>query len=398
MMPPTTTIVASKGPSARRNSTRGDYPSIAKSAKIVNGDCMSLRFHAPYMEWAKHRPSPRFDLAGSNVLGCSLDDLPGAREALALSGHNEEGYGPLVEAIASRYGVDGAQVTTAQGTSGANFIVCAALLEPGDDVLVERPGYDPLLGAPRLLGARTLRFDRDCSSGCALDPDRVRRTITPRTRLIVVTTPHNPTSAPADGAALDEVGRMAEAAGAHVLVDEVYQDAGATAAGPAAARGDVFITTSSLTKSYGLAALRCGWTISSPALAERFRRARDVIDGTGSIVAERLSVLAFSRLDVLHARARALLDTNLRLVRAFLASRPELEWIDPAAGTVVFPRLRGTDDTTPLAECLLRDHETAVVPGRFFEAPAHFRLGFGGATEPLRGGLNALAAALDRSA
>jgi aspartate/methionine/tyrosine aminotransferase len=126
---------------------------------------------------------------GSNVLGCSLDDLPGACEAPALSGKNDDGYAPLVEAIAARYGVTMAQVTTAQGTSGANFTVCAALLEPGDEVLVERPGYDPLLGTPRQMGARTIRFDRDSSTGFALDPDRVRHLMTLRTRLIVVTHP-----------------------------------------------------------------------------------------------------------------------------------------------------------------------------------------------------------------
>jgi aspartate/methionine/tyrosine aminotransferase len=349
------------------------------------------------MEWAKHRPSPRFDLAGSNVLGCSLDDLPGAAGALAFSGANDDGYAPLVEAIASRYRVDASRVTTAQGTSGANFLVCAALVEPGDDVLVERPGYDPLLGSPRLIGARTHRFDRDFAAGYALDPDRVRRAITPRTRLIVITTPHNPTSAVTDASALEEIGAVAASAGAHVLVDEVYQDAGAPAKPPAATRGDVFITTNSLTKSYGLAALRCGWTISSPAFAERFRRARDVVDGTGSIVAERLAVLAFSRLDALHARARALLDANLRLVRDFLSSRPELEWVDPGDGTVVFPRVRGVDDTSSLADRLLREHETAIVPGRFFEAPAHFRLGFGGATEALAGGLERVGRVLDRA-
>ena len=64
-----------------------------------------MRFHAPYMEWAKKRPAATFDLAGSNVLSCSIDDLEGARDALALSGSNDNGYVPLVEAIARRYGV-----------------------------------------------------------------------------------------------------------------------------------------------------------------------------------------------------------------------------------------------------------------------------------------------------
>ena len=75
-------------------------------------------------------------------------------------GRNDNGYPPLLEVIARRYGVAPERVTSAQGASGANFLVCAALLSPGDDVLVERPAYDPLMGAPRLFGARVVHFDR----------------------------------------------------------------------------------------------------------------------------------------------------------------------------------------------------------------------------------------------
>jgi aspartate/methionine/tyrosine aminotransferase len=357
------------------------------------------------MAWAKSRPSPQFDLAGSNVLPCSIDELPGACGALSLEGRNENGYPPLVASIAATYGVLDSQVTTAQGASGANFLVCAALLESGDDVLVERPAYDPLLGAPRLLGARIVRFDRDPARAFALDPDRVRHAITPRTRLVILTSPHNPSGVVVDGTALDEVGRIANAHGAWVLVDEVYLDASVAAAGvrptpdaianTAASRGDVFLATSSLTKSYGLAGLRCGWILSSPALAERLRRARDVIDGSGSIVSERLATLAFSQLDRLIARSAALLAVNGALVRNFLHARPELDAIEPRGCTVIFPRLRGVADSSRFAERLLVERGTAIVPGRFFEAPAHFRLGFGGATDALGAGLEAIAAAID---
>ena len=180
-----------------------------------------LRYHAPYMEWAKTRPVPEIDLAGSNILACTLEDLPTAADALELSGSNDNGYRPLMDAIAARYGVDPDRVTTAGGTSGANFLVFAALLEPGDEVLVERPGYDPLLGAARMFGARTVRFERAFADGYALDPDRIRAAMTPRTKLIVITTPHNPTGVAADRAALEAIGRLAQTAGAHVLVDEV---------------------------------------------------------------------------------------------------------------------------------------------------------------------------------
>jgi aspartate/methionine/tyrosine aminotransferase len=358
---------------------------------------MSLRFHAPYMEWAKARPPARYDLALSNVLGCRLEDLEGARETIAFDGRNENGYQPLLDSIAQRYEVDPAQVTTASGASGANFQVCAALLQPGDDVLVERPGYDPLLGAARLLGARTLRFERLFEQQYAVDPDRVRAALTSKTRLIIVTSPHNPSGAITDKTALIEIGRIAESVGAYVLVDEVYLDASGESVRPASHLDERFISTSSLTKSYGLASLRSGWALSSPRVAERIRRARDVIDGTGSVVAERLATLAFQQLPRLARRASELLATNGPIMRDFLRSRPDLEWAE-TQGTVVFPRIRGVDDASRFADRLLTEYETAVVPGRFFEAPAHIRLGFGSETENVRGGLAALGAALDARA
>jgi len=346
------------------------------------------------MEWAKTRPTPDIDLAGSNILACSVDDLPDAREAVAFNGANDNGYRPLMDAIAARYRVDPDRVTHAGGTSGANFLVYAALLGPGDDILVERPGYDPLLGAAHMFGARTVRFERRFEDGFALDPDRVKQAMTPRTRAIVITTPHNPTGVAADAAALDEIGRLAERAGAHVVVDEVYKDVTGDTSPAAAARGDVFITTSSLTKSYGLSSLRAGWVIAAPAITYRVRRARDVVDGTGSIVAERLAVLAFEHLDTLYLRARAILARNKALADAFLQSRRELEWI-PSSGTIVFPRIKGMSDAGPFIDRVMREHRTALGPGAFFDAPAHFRLGYGGDTEKIREGLSRVCAALD---
>ena len=205
--------------------------------------------------------------------------------------------------------------------------------------------------------------------------------MTPRTRLIILTSPHNPTSA-ADrgGRAASQSARIAEAHGAHVLVDEVYLDASHPEMRPAATLGDRFISTSSLTKSYGLSSLRCGWAIASPAVAERIRRARDVIDGNGAIPAERLATLAFAQIDRLIERARSLLTANTRTAASFLDAAPELEYVDPNGGTVVFPRLRGVTDASRFVERLGKEYDLAVAPGHFFDAPAHFRLGIGGAT------------------
>ena len=362
---------------------------------------MTSRFHAPYVQWAATRTSARFDLAGSAVLAPWAEAPQAAGDDMALAGEHPAGFTPLLRPISARYGVPADHVTTAHGTTGANFLVCAALLEAGDEVLVERPGYDALHGGPQLVGAVTTPFTRDFDAGFQLDPAGVRRAITPRTRLIVITNPHNPSGVVAESDAIDEIGEIARHHGVHVLVDEVYMDASAAPASSApgialtaATRGDVFIATSSLSKSYGLAPLRCGWILSSPAVAGRLRRTRAIVEGGASLVAERVAARAFHQIDALLARSRELLDVNRAVLAAFLQSRPELEWCDPGGGTMVFPRIRTVPDSSEFVQRLLTLRETAVVPGHLFGAPAHFRIGVGGDTQALRQGLAAIGSAL----
>jgi aspartate/methionine/tyrosine aminotransferase len=344
------------------------------------------------MEWAKSRPRPEIDLAGSNLLPCSLDDLPGAREALDLAGESPEGYVPLVERIAARYGVAPGSVATAVGCSGANFLALAALVETGDAVLVESPGYDPLPAAAEMLGANVVLFERRFEDGWRLDPDRISRAMTPRTRVVVITRPHNPSGVMTDEAELEAVARVAEKNGAIVLVDEVYLDL--PGGRPAATLSPVFVSTNSLTKAYGLASLRCGWALASPGLTERIRRARDVVDVWGPIPADRLAVVAFREIDRLAERARRLFAANAALVESFLAGRKDLERV-PSRATIAFPRFRDGRDASPFVEKLFAEHGVAVVPGTFFDTPAHFRIAFGGETGALARGLDAIGECLD---
>jgi len=350
---------------------------------------------ADYLLWAKRRPHPANDLGRSDVIGCTIDEVPGMRESLALAGRNDEGWAPLVERIAAHYGVDPAGVATATGTSGANFLVCAALLQPGDDVVVEQPAYDPLLAVPRLLGANLVRFERRFEDDFRLDLERVDAAITPRTRLVIVTNPHNPTGVLSGIDQMRALGHLAERRGCYVLADEIYLDA---VPGPrravAATVSPRIITTSSLTKAYGLAGLRCGWALASPRIAEEIRRVRDLVDGSGSILTERAAAAAFEHLQALAARARAILEPNFAAFDQFMAGQSTLEWVKPAGGTVAFPRLKGAVSADAFAERLLREFQTAVVPGRFFEAPAHLRIALGIDAAALARGLEALARAL----
>jgi hypothetical protein len=181
-----------------------------------------------------------------------------------------------------------------------------------------------------------------------------------------------------------------------VLVDEVYLDAlNGVDRSPAATRDDVFVSTNSLTKSYGLAGLRVGWLLADPEIAERARRVRDVVDGVGSIPSEALGVLAFRHLDALLERARAVLEPGAALFRDFVASRPELEWVEPIGGAVAFPRLRGVDDAEPFTERAARDFDVGVTPGRLFGEPTHIRVAVAGERSVLEAGLEALGRALD---
>ncbi len=348
-----------------------------------------------YLTWAKHHASDRYNLANSGILGCSLDDLPIAFEDIALNGSNHEGYAPLKEVIAGKYNVTPDQVVTVQGTSMANFLAMATVVDRGDEVLIEQPAYDPLLSALKYLGAEIKRFSRSFENGYRIDADEIRKLITPRTRLIVITSPHNPSGVVVEQSTLKQIGELAVNAGARVLVDEVYRDILFENAPPSNVHLDShFIATNSLTKSYGLSGLRCGWILSDPAFAERARRLNDLFGSVGSMPSDKLSVAAFRNLHLLEARTRSIIDPNIELAHRFLRDHEDaLDCVVPPRSMIVFPRLKNHADSEPLHD-LLRQFETSITPGTFFESPRHFRLGFAVKTEDVTIGLQNLSKAL----
>lgn len=183
--------------------------------------------------------------------------------------------------------------------------------------------------------------------------------------------------------------------GAKVLVDEVYLEAMFEDAPRSAIHlGEEFIVTSSLTKAYGLGGLRCGWILAEPAMAEKIWRLNDLFGVNMPHATERLSVLAFAHLERIAARARQLLDPNRPILNGFLETRGDLQTIKPEFGTRVFPKLK-SGRVAELCWLLREKYETTVVPGSFFEMPAHFRIGITCATETLKAGLERLGKALD---
>jgi aspartate/methionine/tyrosine aminotransferase len=348
-----------------------------------------------YLAWAKRAPSLTYSLIASGLPSRTMAELAPDFGKLELSGVARYGHAPLVDAIARLHEVDRDCVVTAAGCSLANHLALAALVEPGDEVLIERPTYEPLVAQVQFLGARVTRFERAFTDEYRVDPQAIARALGPRTRLVVITNLHNPSGVLTDAATLAEVGALAEAHGARVLVDEVYLDA-VPGARTALHLGPRFVVTSSLTKVYGLTGLRCGWVLAEPALAQRLWRLTELFTNHDPFATMQLATQALERVPAWRREVQALLFANHALVNRFLDGRDDLETVRPGYGTLFFPRLvRGSVD----ALCArLSARESAVVPGSFFDAPDHFRIGVGLSPEILQGGLERLEQALDELA
>ena len=350
--------------------------------------------YSDYMHWSKTQSHAPFNLATSGVASFPLRELPVRLETLEINGNSGYGHPPLHKAIATHHGVDPECVVEAAGTSMANHLAMAAILDPGDEVLIEHPAYGPILDVAQYLDANVRRFSRNSEDGWAVNPGEIFRCITPRTRLIMITNLHNPTSVLTPDSVLREVGDIARSVGALVLVDEVYLDAVYERTPRTSFRlGPEFVVTSSLTKVYGVSGLRCGWILAHPDLAWKMRRLNDLYSATPVYPGHLLAVAVFKHLNLLRERARRIVDADRKLLREFVVRQSALSAVWTDWGTTSFVQLRdgNADD---FLERLRTNFDTSVVPGRFFEMPDHFRIGMGANTEMFGEGLNRISQAL----
>ncbi len=314
--------------------------------------------HSDYMHWSKTQSRARFNLATSGVAPFPLRELPVKLEELEINGDNSYGYAPLQRAIAAHHGVDPECVVESAGTSMANHLAMAAIIELGDEVLIEHPAYGPIVDVANYLQANVRRFTRAEENGWAVDPKEVLRC---------------------------------------VLVDEVYLDAVYEGTPRTSFHlAPEFVVTSSLTKVYGVSGLRCGWILVQPDLAWKMKRLNDLYSATAVYPAELLSVAAFQHLDVLRERARRIVDADRKLLRDFLKQEPAVSAVETKWGTTAFLQLsrsRGSNADAFL-ERLRSEFDTSAVPGRFFEMPDHFRIGMGVNTEMFAEGLHRIGRAL----
>jgi aspartate/methionine/tyrosine aminotransferase len=321
----------------------------------------------------------------AELLALADDETRGLWDDLKLGYTESTGHPLLRQAIASLYeSIEPDEVLTFAGAEEAVFCLLNVVLGPGDHAIVSWPGYQSLYEVCRAAGADVTLHELHEANGWALDLVRLRRELTPRTRLIVVNLPHNPTGMLADRATFDGLVAMAEEAGARLLVDEVYRGLEVDEADRLPTGADVSalgISLGVMSKAYALAGLRIGWLASHDRdLLASVAAFKDYTTICSAAPSEVLAIIALRARDRVLARSRTIVAANLDRLDGFFEDWADrFEWVRPRAGSIGFPRLTvpgvRIDDW---AAGLVEAEGVLLLPASQFDHPGnHFRIGFG---------------------
>jgi aspartate/methionine/tyrosine aminotransferase len=343
----------------------------------------------------------RYNLSESSITDQSLATLGLTIPNLTLLYNEHRGSEALRSLIAAdTAGISAADVLITSGAATALFIVSTSLLSPADHLVVVRPNYATNLETPRAIGCHISFIDVTFERGFRLDFDQLAAAITPRTKIISVTCPHNPTGVMFTADELRRLADLAGAKGCYLLVDETYRDLSFDGTLPlAASLGPHVISVSSLSKAYGVPGIRIGWLITrDPELQRTFLAAKEQISISGSVIDEWIAEQVLTRRDSLLQPTLAEMRERRRLVGEWLARETLLEWVPPQGGVVCFPRMRAepAGGTDAFYRRLLEQYGTYVGPGHWFEmSDRFFRLGYGWTSrDELLAGLDAISRAL----
>lgn len=348
---------------------------------------MSRAVVTEYMAWAKEiglTPTAH-ELTGSGMPSRAWSAMPSAD--LPLWSRHFYGSPDLKARIAEAHGAAPEQVLIASGASLSNYLVAAAVISPGDRVVVETPTYEPLLRTLEYAGGAVVPLPRPWSARFQPDPGDLERVVA-GARLVVVTNLHNPTGVAIEPERLAALVTITARAGAMLLVDEVYLDF--LAVPPHAPLGDHVVATASLTKVYGLTGLRTGWAVGPQALIRRAWQIKDFLSVIDPYPIEEVAARVLARREefrqpiLAHARAGQAILSDWARGEGF-------EFAPPAGGIIAALKLPAGLSGHALAEHLVARHDTRVVPGEFFDLPGFARVGCGGDHALLREGLRRVA-------
>jgi aspartate/methionine/tyrosine aminotransferase len=341
-----------------------------------------------------HELSARYDIAESGILPLSTNDLlafeePEEQQAILEGlletplGYSEaSGSLELRTTLASTYSdctPENILVTT--GAIEANFLLFNVLLDPGDHVVAVNPAYQQLNSVPRAIGAEVALW-RIGPESFRYDLGELERLMSPRTRLIVVNTPHNPTGAMLSEEELGRVYGLAESVGAWVLCDEAYRwlevPGGDRFAPPAFDYGPSAISVGTISKPFGLPGLRIGWIAAPPEIVAECWSMRDYTSLSPGKLSDALAILAFKHKDHIVERNRKIIGQNLEATKRFVEERSEvLSWTPPQGGLLALLRYVFDMPSIELANRLSEEHGVMLAPGLAFGFEHHLRIGIG---------------------
>jgi aspartate/methionine/tyrosine aminotransferase len=306
---------------------------------------------------------------------------------------------PLREAIAAMYpGATPGHVQVTNGGSEANYIATWNLVERDDEVVLMTPNYMQTWGLARAFGGRvrTWPLMKGGSPGAwRVNGDALDDLVSPRTKLIVVCNPNNPTGARVEAPDLDRIAASAARHGSWVLSDEIYRGAERDGIETPSMWGryDRTIVTSGLSKAYGLPGLRIGWIVGPTPLIDSLWSYHDYTTISPSALGDFLAQRALQpgRRASLLARTRSILGANFPVVAGWLDAHGDLfTYVPPDAGAIVYVHYHHPMNSTDLVNRLRVQKSVLVVPGDHFGMDGYLRIGFGEETSALGEGLRRL--------
>ena len=353
----------------------------------------------------RHETLVRYDIAESGILPLSTDDLlafePSERRAETLAallrlplGYSEaRGTAELRGMLAATYArADADHILVTTGAIEANYLLFNVLLDAGDHMVAPYPAYQQLYSVPRAIGCDVALWHIGPETGYRYDVGALERLVTPRTKVIVVNTPHNPTGAmlaPADAARVYDI---ADSVGATVIGDEAYRwlavPDGDPFAPPFFDLGPRGVSVGTLSKPFGLPGLRIGWIAGSPDLMQRCWSLRDYITLSPGKLNDALAQLGMRHRDRIVARNTAIIRANLAEAGQWMAERSAfLSWTPPRGGLLALLKYELPMDSLPLADKLATEYSVMLAPGSAFGYERHLRLGIGQRPDVFKKGL-----------
>ena len=331
-----------------------------------------------------------FSLSKSPVLGDYLDDLDPAM-SLDWNGRSFRGLPELRSHVLRQAGLDQSldinDVLITAGAAEANYLALRQLLEPGDEIVIEKPGWPQAEVMAKAQGAVIKTGFRRETSGWDLDLNELRDLVSPKTKLIFLTNPNNPTGRLLSPDDLNELVDIARSVGAWLLIDEVYAGLEWNAPRPASIAGlyERGITTGSVSKALGLQGLRTGWMICQDknlmmdAVILR-ENSSEIMNILGEVIAE--IALRAERYAPALKIAREAGQANLEELNHFIENQPLLSWRQPEAGLIGLAKLGDGLEGDFVAKRLLEPpYKTFLLPGSAYDQKSHIRVGVGGGAE-----------------